>query len=400
MLILVTNVGSTSLKFKLFRMEDEGVLASGKIDRIGGSASVFSYSAGGTGFSREVVAGDYSAAIRMMVDALTSAETGVIASLNEVQAVGFKTVHAKNVTGSVLLDERVIQAMEDYNDIAPAHNPPYVTAIRMFQEAMPGKPLVGVFETSFHQTMPDYAYMYSTPYSWYERYGVRRFGFHGASHRYVTERVVTLTGVADTRLVSCHLGGSSSLCAVLNGKSVDTSLGFSVQAGTLQGTRCGDVDWFAAYHVIRQAGISVDEAARQLVKESGLKGVSGVSSEMRDIEKAAAQGNDRARLAVDMFCYTVKKYIGSYAAALGGLDAVAFAGGIGENSAVIRARVLAGLEFMGIEMDGARNQDGPAERVISADSSKVRVYVIPTNEEIIVARETARVIGERAVPGL
>ena len=393
MLILVTNVGSTSLKFKLYRMEDEQILASGKIDRIGGKASTFSYSAKGAAFTWEVVAGNYSEAIRLMVEALTSEEAGVISSLSEVEAVGFKTVHAKNISGSVLLDECVIKAMEDYNDVAPAHNPPYVTAIRMFQEAMPGKPLVGVFETSFHQSMPDYAFMYSVPYSWYEQYGVRRFGFHGASHRYVSERISSLLGTDQVRLVSCHLGGSSSLCAVYNGKSVDTSMGFSPQAGPLQGTRCGDIDWFAALHVIKEAGISLDDAARQLVKEGGLKGISGVSSEMRDVEAAAAQGNDRARLAIDMFCYAIKKYIGAYAAALRGLDVVAFAGGIGENSTNIREKILGGLEFMGIELDKARNTSGSAERLISADTSKVKVFVVPTNEEIIVARETAKVIG-------
>ncbi|HHV79625.1 MAG TPA: acetate kinase [Firmicutes bacterium] len=395
MLVLVTNVGSTSLKFKLFDMKDETVLASGKIDRIGSPKSAYVYSGRGVDIKEEISAPDYATAIDKMIASLTDPVHGVIGSLDEISAVGFKTVHAKGMTGSLLLDERVIKAMEEYYFIAPAHNPPYVKAIAMFKQAMPGKPMVGVFETSFHQTMPDYAYMYPIPYEWYEKYGIRRFGFHGASHRYVSQRVAQLLGKSQFRLVSCHMGGSSSLCAVKDGKSVDTSLGFSVQAGLPQGTRIGDVDAFVPLYLIKECGLSVDEVATGFAKKSGLAGISGIGSDMRDIQEAASKGNDRARLALDMYCYAVRKYIGAYAAALGGLDAIAFAGGIGENGVEIRAKVLSDMEFMGVKLDPKRNSEGPAERVISAPDSAVTVFVVPTNEELIVARETAKLVAER-----
>lgn len=392
MLILVTNVGSTSLKFKLFDMDGEKVLASGKIDRIGGAKSSYVYSAKGIEQRSEITAPDYATAIKHMVSSLLHPEHGVLKSLDEIAAVGFKSVHVKGMTGTLLLDEKVMKAMEDYYFIAPAHNPPYVNAIRMFQEAMPGKPMVGVFETSFHTTMPEHAYMYSVPYEWYEKYGIRRYGFHGASHRYVSQRVAELLGRQQYKLISCHLGGSSSLCAVKDGKSMDTSLGFSLQAGLPQGTRAGDVDCFVPLYMMKECGMSLDEVATALTKKSGLAGISGVGSDMRDIEAEAAKGNKRAQLALDMYCYSVKKYIGAYAAALGGVDAIAFAGGIGENGVALRAKILSDLEFMGVKLDPERNASGPAERVISADDSKVIVFVIPTNEELIVARETAKLV--------
>ncbi|HHW92121.1 MAG TPA: acetate/propionate family kinase [Firmicutes bacterium] len=392
MMILVANVGSTSLKYKLFDMGTERVLAVGKVERVGNPPSLFSHRAPGVNIQgKEVVVKDHTGAIKLMLDALVEPTGGVIRDLAEIAGVGFKTVHARGVSGSCLLTEGVIAAMEEYAAIAPAHNPPYLATIRIFQKLLPGKSLVGVFETAFHQTMPPEAYLYGVPYDWWERYGIRRYGFHGASHRYISERVRELFGPV-RHVVSCHLGGSASLCAIKDGRSIDTSMGFSPQAGILHSNRCGDLDPFILYYLVEKGHYTWAGAKEALVTNGGLKGLSGVSGDVRDIEGAAARGERRAAAALDVYCYGIKKYIGAYAAILGGLDVVAFTGGIGENGVAIRERVLEGLEFLGIHIDGEKNQVRGREALISTPDSRVKVMVIPANEEIIVARETQKVL--------
>lgn len=395
MKILIANVGSTSFKYKLFEMEEERVLAEGRIERVGSTDAGVEHRADGKeGIERTVPIPDYPAAVSKAISLLTDPTLGAVSELSEVAAVGFKTVHLRGEPGAYLLSEEILERMEEYNDLVPAHNPPYIKAIRIFRELLPGIPLVGLFEPAFHITMPDYAYIYGVPYEWYERYGVRKYGFHGASHRYVSERAPEIMGVSQRglKLISCHLGGSSSLCAIADGVSVDTSMGFSAQDGILNATRNGDLDAFVIPFIMDREGLSTEEVREKLSKEGGLLGISGVSEDMRDIEEAAEEGNDRARLAIDAFCYGVKKYIGAYAAAMGGLDAVAFAGGIGEKGTNVRRKVCEGLEFLGVELDDERNRQGAPDSIISTDRAKVSVLIVRTNEEIVVARETARII--------
>ncbi|MDA8216783.1 MAG: acetate kinase [Dehalococcoidales bacterium] len=396
MRVLLSNVGSTSLKFRLLEMDNESTLALGRIERVGSDHAIFNYqTTGKEPISRELRVRDYSAAVRLAVDSLCHPETGVLDRLSDLGAVGFKVVHGGPVTGSLRIDGSVLEALEEYSAIAPAHNPPYIQAIRIFMRLLPTTPLVGVFETSFHQTLPERAFLYGVPYEWYEKYGIRRYGFHGASHRYVAERTAQLLGqpAADLRIITCHLGGSSSLCAVKGGHSIDTSMGFSPQAGTSMSNRHGDVDVWIVPFMMERAGLSLAEVKQALGKESGLLGISGLSGDVRDLEEAAANGHRRAALALEVFAYDVKKYIGAYAAALGGVDALAFAGGIGERGVAMRRRICEGLEFLGIALDPAKDEVSAREAIISPDDARVKVFVVPTNEEIIVARETVKVIG-------
>jgi acetate kinase len=395
MKILVCNVGSTSLKYQVFEMPGERQLAHGGMERIGSHTAHFRHRAA----SKPEVSDaepllDQRAAIQRMISLLCDARVGALADLRELNGIGFKVVGARGVSGAALLDDQVLAAMEEYVPLLPAHNPPYIAAVRLFRDLLPGVPLVGLFETAFHDGMPPRAYLYSVPYEWYERYGVRRFGYHGASFRYIAGRVPKLLGRSpDTlRLVACHLGGSSSVCAILGGRSVDTSMGMSAQAGIPMANRCGDVDPFVLPYVMDRAGLSTEEIRRVLVTNGGLLGISGVSGDMRDLELAAAKGEARARLALEVFAYAVKKYIGAYAAAMGGLDVIAFAGGIGENGIEMRREICRGLEFLGVELDEHRNQVRKAEAIISKEGARVAVLVVPTNEEIVVARETARII--------
>ena len=281
--------------------------------------------------------------------------------------------------------------------LAPMHNPAYIASIRAFQELLPNTPLVAVFETWFHQTIPDYAYEFGVPRFWVEQHGIRKYGFHGASHRYISERVAQMLG-SETgeglRIISCHLGGSSSICAIKNGKSIDTSMGASTQYGMIQSTRCGDLDAFAVLYLMDKDEFSTDEIRRQLIEESGVKGISGTSGDMRDVEEAIKAGNDNARLALETYVYGVKKYIGAYIAALGGVDVIAFAGGIGEKSATTRAKICEGLEWCGIHLDAGKNEESTGEVDLSADNSRVKILVVSTNEELIVSRETARVLSD------
>jgi acetate kinase len=359
--VLVPNLGSTSLKLQLLDMEDETVVARGRVSAIGSAGS----------------APDHRAAMGQLLEPVDG----------PIDAVGLKTVHGgPRFTESCLVTDEVVEAMREFLPVAPAHNAIYLEAIDILRDALPETPMVAVFEPGFHRTIPEAARLYGVPYEWAERHGIRRYGFHGASHRYVSQHV------PERRLVSCHLGGSSSVCAILDGESVDTSFGFSPQSGVLQGNRCGDFDAFAVLHLLER--MDAVELARALCKESGLLGISGVSGEMREVEEAAAAGNARAALAVDMFVHGVKKEIGAYAAVLGGIDALAFAGGIGENSPAVRERVCSGLEFLGIELDAARNRDPDATGgVVSPDGDSVVVVVVRTDEELVVARETVRVLG-------
>lgn len=386
MRILVTNVGSTSLKYRLYEFPEERLLASGRVERIGGATGTAAWSHGEDKGSEERAFSTHREAVETVLRRL---QGSVLNDLSELDCVAFKTVIAKGYVGCELLDEAVLQAMDDYVFLAPAHNPPYIKAIRLFRELLPQAPLVGLFEPAFHLGMPDYARVYPIPKEWREKHQIQRYGFHGASHRYVSERVPQLLEKPKESLnvISCHLGGSSSICAISGGKSIDTSMGFTPQTGVFHASRIGDFDPFAVLFLMREEGYSVDDMVKHLTKDSGFKGLSGVSEDMRDVEEAMDAGNADARLAFDSFCYHVKKIIGSYIAVLGRLDALAFAGGIGERGARARQAICSGLEHLGISVDPATNTNcSGAETNLSSADSKTAVWVVPTNEEVIVAR--------------
>lgn len=365
MRVLVPNLGSTSLKYQLLDMADESVLARGRIESVR----------------------DHRAAVDRLVAEVDALGAGPI------EAVGLKTVHGgPRYPGSHVITDDVLAEMKDFSAVAPVHNPIYIQAIEIMRAALPGVPMVGVFEPGFHETIPEHAYLYGVPYEWVRDHGVRRYGFHGSSHRYVSQRVPEVLGRDVRRLVSCHLGGSSSICAVLNGRSVDSSFGFSPQSGVEHGTRCGDLDPFAVLYVMEREGLSTGEMADVLCKRSGLLGISGVGGELREIEEAADGGNARAALAIDVFVHGVKRWIGASAAVLGGLDALAFAGGIGENSRRVREAVCAGLGFLGVGLDPDRNREPPETGIVSRDGAATPVVVVRTDEELVVARETVRVL--------
>ncbi|MBL8177280.1 MAG: acetate/propionate family kinase [Bryobacterales bacterium] len=361
--ILIPNLGSTSLKYQLLAMPEGRVVARGKQERVA----------------------DYRAAIQAM-------DTGGA----PVDAVALKAVHAgPRFRGTFLVNDDVVDALRQFLPAAPAHNAIYLTAIDAFRQALPDVPLVAAFETEFHRTMPEHAARYGVPSEWRERYGVRRYGFHGASHQFVSERVPEILSRPGNamRLVSCHLGGSSSMCAIRNGESVDTTMGFSPQSGLENATRHGELDVFAVLYMMRRQGWQLEEIYTQLTKTGGLAGLSGVpGGDVRDLETAAASGNEDAQLALDVFTYEVRKTIGAYAAAMGGIDAIAFTGGIGENSARLRQACCAGLDFLGIALDAGRNAQGAGDRVVSGDSSSVAVVALATNEEIIVARRAHKIL--------
>lgn len=397
MKILICNVGSTSLKYRLLDMDaGERSLAWGKAERVGAEKSTFAHDdETGARVREECSFPTHREAISRMLECLEG-----VTPREEIACVGFKVVHAKGVTGVQLLEEPVLRAMEAYNSVAPAHNPPYLAAIRLFAQLMPGTPLIGSFETGFHATMPPEAYLYSLPVRFWKEDGIRRYGFHGASHEYVSQWVAGAMGRKDLRLVSCHLGGSGSLCAVKDGRSVDTTLGFSLQCGIMHNNRIGDIDPFITFYLMEEKGMSADEIKEMYSKESGFYGMSGgVSNDLRDIEAAAGEGNEDARNAVNAYAYSIKKTIGAYAAAMEGLDAVAFAGGIGENSAQVREKALAGLEFLGVRLDREKNQNAQPGDDLSVEGSPVRIYVVATNEELIVARKAAQWLADHASEG-
>lgn len=397
MKILVSNVGSSSYKYQIIDMENEKTLTRGVVERIGDPPSKYIHSVPRTDdIEGEIDAPDHNAAIEHVIYLLTDPVKGVLSDLSEIDGVGFKTVYAKGITRSAIIDEDVIKAMEEYIPLAPVHNPPYIASVRAFQRLLKDVPLVGVFETWFHETIPDYAREFGVPYEWKEKYGIRRYGFHGASHRYISQRVPEILNLpkGKLRIISCHLGGSSSLCAIKNGKSVDTSMGFSTQCGVFQSTRCGDLDPFIIPYIMDKEALITDEIRKILSEDSGMVAISGVGSDLRDIIEAAENGMDRAQLALDAYHYGVKKYIGAYIASMGGVDAIVFTGGIGQKSALSREAICEGLEFMGVKLDRQRSRQNEGEGIISADDSCVKILVVPTNEEIIVARETLRLITE------
>lgn len=381
MKILIANIGSTSFKYRLLDMRDESVLATGCIERVGQPG----------GKCR-----DYGSAIRCCIDEISGAGK-ILASLSELSAIGFKTVHAGPLTGARLVDEEVLAAMDEFSFLAPAHNPPYVAAMRAFQQQIPDVPLVAVFETTFYRQLDEASTTYAVPYEWREKYGIRRYGFHGASHRAASERVQLLLGRDDLRHISCHLGGSSSIAAIRNGVAVDTSFGISPQSGLPQNNRVGDMDVFAALFMMQRLGLGVDEMASLLGSRSGLAGISGTTGDVRDLTVAAASGNQRAELALNVFVRAIRHYIGAFMVELGGLDVLTFSGGIGENSAEIRSSVCKGLSAFGIQLDEEWNRTVQRQGTVSSEQSKVSVIVLPANEEIVVARETAAVIENRRV---
>lgn len=395
MKILVCNVGSTSLKYRLFDLgEREKTLAEGKQERVGTQAGIWTHTdAGKPPVRQELPIPDYASGILLMQGALMKQ---ALSSMEALDCVAFKVVHAKDVTGVQLLDERVLAAMAAFNTVAPSHNPPYIAAIRQFQAALPNTPLVGSFETGFHAGMPPEAYLYSIPIEVSRRYAIRRYGFHGASHEYVSTRAAELIERKDFKLISCHLGGSGSLCAVVNGKSVDTNLGLSLQCGIMHNNRCGDIDPYIPIYLMKDFGYTMDQIETMLNKQSGMLGMSGVSNDLRDVEQAALAGNEDAKNAVESYCYQIKKQIGAYAAAMGGVDAVAFAGGIGENSALVRRKALEGLGFLGVSLDEAKNEAAKPDCELTSGNGRARIFVIATNEEIVVARKAKAFLERRA----
>jgi len=391
MKILVANLGSTSFKYRLFDMDDERQLARGGIERIGSPESRCFVEIGGRRREEVLRVPDHAAAVRECLAQLTDPQEGCLRSEAEVSAIGFKAVHGGATSGVQRVTPAVLDAMEEMKDVAPAHNPPYINAMRLLSEKLPEIPLVAAFETDFHCTVPDRNRYYAAPFEW-SQFGVMRWGFHGASHRYIATRTAELLGRSDLRIISCHLGGSSSLCAIRNGQSVANSLGMSPQSGLPHNNRVGDFDPFALPVVLRRTGKSLAEVLDMLACQGGLLGLSGVSGDVRDIEAAAEQGNVRARLALDVFVAGVRHYLGAYLVELGGADAIVFTGGIGENRPTIRAAVCVGLEWAGIVLDPQTNQTARGEARVSAAQSRTQVWLVPTNEELIVARQAKELL--------
>ena len=397
MKILVINTGSSSLKYQLIDMQDESVIAKGLVERIGIEGSKLTHKYDGKEFELTVPMKDHSAAMKHVLDALMDAEHGVIKSIDEIGAVGHRVLHGGDkFTASCIIDQPCLDAIEECIPLGPLHNPANLMGIRACQSVMPGTPMVAVFDTAFHQTMPKTAYMYGVPYKFYEKYHIRRYGFHGTSHRFVSARAIELLGLKgkESKIIVCHLGNGSSLSAVVNGKCVDTSMGLTPLEGVLMGTRSGDLDPAVVECIANNEHLTPTETLNLLNKKSGLMGLSGVSSDMRDVYTAAEAGNERAQMTLDIWAYRVKKYIGAYAAAMGGLDAVIFTAGIGENDKRSRASVCEGLEFMGIKLDPEKNNIRGVEAEISAADSKVKVWVIPTNEELAIARDTLELVSK------
>ncbi len=396
MKVLVINCGSSSLKFQLIDSDTEEVLAKGLCERIGIDGSQITYQPAGG--EKEITAADmptHNEAIKLVIDSLTNPDTGVISSLDEIDAIGHRVVHGgENFTSSALIDDDVIAAIEECNDLAPLHNPANLIGIHACMDAMPGTPNVAVFDTAFHQTMPEEAYLYGLPYEYYEKYKVRKYGFHGTSHAFVSEKAAEVAGIPydDSKIIVCHLGNGASISAVKNGKSVDTSMGLTPLEGLIMGTRSGDLDPAVVEYIANKEGLDVSGVINILNKESGVLGISGVSSDFRDIEEAAENGNERAQKALDAFNYRVVKYIGSYVAAMDGVDIIAFTAGLGENDGKVRKAICDHFHYLGIEIDDEANSIRGEDVIISTPDSKVKVMVIPTNEELKIARETVALV--------
>ena len=396
MKILVVNCGSSSLKFQLINSESEKVLAKGLCERIGIDGRLTYQPEGGDKAVSDKAMPTHTEAIQFVIDALTDAETGVVKSLDEIGAVGHRVVHGgEKFASSVVITDEVKKAIEECNDLAPLHNPANLIGINACEKLMPGTPMVAVFDTAFHQTMPEKAYMYGLPYEYYDKYKVRRYGFHGTSHSFVSKRAAELAGKPydEMKTIVCHLGNGASICAVENGKSVDTSMGLTPLEGLVMGTRAGDIDPAILEFISKKEGLDIAGLMNMLNKKSGVFGLSNnLSSDFRDLEDGANSGNNEARIALEVFCYRVAKYVGSYAAAMNGVDVIAFTAGIGENSGTVRTNVAKYLGYLGIEINEDANKKRGEEITISTPDSKVTVMVIPTNEELAIARETVALV--------
>ena len=388
MKLLIANLGSTSFKYRLFDMSTETQLAHGGIDRIGGEMSECFVEIGSVRNASQVVVEDHSVAVQKCLDQLTDPRDGCLKSAAEVSGIGFKAVHGGSYSGVQLVTPDVLNEMESMGEAAPAHNPPYVAAMRLLGEQFPDLPLIAAFETGFHQTIADAQRYYAVPRKWADQFQVKKWGFHGASHRFIGERMQQLLSVPVPRVISCHLGGSSSLCAMRGGVSVANTLGMSPQTGIPHNNRVGDFDPFAIPIVMRETGQSLEEVLDDLANQSGLLGLSGISGDCRDLEEAAATGNPDAQLALDVFVAEIRRHLGGLLLQLGGAEAIVFTGGIGENGTAIREAVCEELSELGIALDVQRNQSSDNETLVSTDSSKVQIWVVPTNEEIVVARQT------------
>ncbi len=390
MKILIANPGSTSYKCKLFDMSDMSVLFQAGVERIGDEMGIYTYRfPSGEKVTKNMEFPDFTAAVNQTLDTLQSTFT-----IEDISAVGFKTVHAKGVTGCVQLTDDVLTAMEDYLPLAPVHNRVYLTAISVFKNLLPRTPLVGLFETAFHSQIPHEAYLYGIPYEYYEKHGIRKYGFHGASHRFIGQRAQELffRNAKSCKVISCHLGGSSSVSAIKDGVSVDTSMGMSPQSGLLNATRTGDLDCFALMYLMEKEKLSIEETRKMLISNGGVLGISGSSADFRDVEANMKKGSARDELAFKTFAYYVKRYIGEYLAVLNGADIIAFTGGAGQNAPSLRKAILQNMENLGVILDEGKNESNPKEGLISSDQSTVKIAVIPTNEEFIVAKEVEKVI--------
>ena len=392
MKILVLNCGSSSIKYALYNMDDRSVITSGGIEKIGLPDSFIKIKVNGEKYQIDRPIEEHTAGVQFIFEVLTTGEHAVLKNLNELDAVGHRMVHGgEKFNASVRLTPQVMEAFQACNDLAPLHNPANIKGVNAVSALLPDIPQVGVFDTAFHQTMPDYAYMYALPYNLYKEYGVRRYGFHGTSHRYVSQRVCEFLGIKaeGKKIITCHIGNGASIAAVKDGKCVDTSMGLTPLEGLIMGTRCGDIDAGAVTFLMDKLNLDTKGLSNLLNKQSGLAGVSELSSDFRDILAGIANGNDKARLAKEMYIYRIKKYIGQYAAAMGGVDVILFTGGAGENQWEVREGATKGLEFMGVKLDNTKNRACRAtEAVISADDSQVTVCVIPTDEELMIALDT------------
>ena len=397
MKVLVVNCGSSSVKYQLLNMEDESVMARGLAERIGIEGSRLKHQAA----EREEVIiekpmPDHKTALKLITDVLTDEKTGVIKDMDEIYAIGHRVVHGgEKFSGSVKITDEVIDTLRECADLAPLHNPPNIMGIEACQQLMPGKPMAGTFDTAFHHTIPDYAYIYPIPYEYYKKYGVRKYGFHGTSHKYVAERAAEIVGkpLESLKIITCHLGNGASITAVNGGKSVETSMGFTPLEGLAMGTRCGSIDPAIIAFIMEKENKTVEEVNNILNKRSGVLGISGVSSDFRDLEQAAEKGDYGAKLAIEVFAYKVKKFIGSYSAVMNGVDVIVFTAGLGENSVSMRERICSGLDYLGLELDPEANNVRGKEAIISKPGCKVKAVVIPTNEELMIARETVKIVG-------
>jgi acetate kinase len=395
MKVLVLNCGSSSLKYQLFNMRDERVMAKGLIERIGLDGPLLTHETDDFHQAKvPVAAPDHKVAIQSVIATLTDSEKGVIDSMGEIRAVGHRVVHGgEKISRSVLIDDHVLKVLEECTELAPLHNPANIMGIEACRSIMPNTPQVGVFDTAFHQTMHRSAYLYAIPYEYYEKYHVRRYGFHGTSHKYVAQRAAELLGksLENVKIITCHLGNGSSVAAVKYGQSIDTSLGFGTLAGLPMGTRCGDLDPAVIPYLMDKENLTIDQISNVLYKKSGLFGISGVSSDMRDIEREKEAGNPRAAAAIEVFAHAVKRFIGTYTAVMGGVDAIVFTAGIGENAIDLRKMICTDLDYLGTQLDEERNRVRGVEKEISKEGSAVKLFVIPTNEELMIARDTREI---------